>query len=66
MTKWRYDFDCWNCDNEEVVAGALYCKPTRAGHNPIHADDDYVVRCGEYMPKQMTLWEGEGQCSASF
>lgn len=55
--KWFYAFDCKSCERLKYIGDAFYCVPLMTGNNPIHADDDYVVRCDDYEPTQMTLWE---------
>lgn len=55
---WRYDFDCRNCLQQKRVSGDMYCIPIREGKQCISADDDYVVRCSEYLPQQHSMFEG--------
>lgn len=57
MNNWRYDFDCRDCGNKVQVGNDVYCIPGRALKKPIHAGDDFVVRCDEYKPMQITFEE---------
>ena len=62
MNKWKYYFDCQNCLNlHSYGSGFMYCMPMKNGEHPIHADDDYRVRCDAYKPAQevMDLWSPE-------
>ena len=52
MNKWKYLFNCDNCLNMQEMRGGRYCVPMVDGREPIHADDDYCVRCDEYEPAQ--------------
>lgn len=54
---WRYDFDCRDCQQQKRISGEIYCVPIREGRHCISADDDYVVRCSEYQPKQWSLFD---------
>lgn len=55
MNRWRYEYDCRGCTNKETVNGAEYCIPLRALRHPTHADDDFVCRCDEYRPGQISM-----------
>lgn len=64
--KWKYECDCHNCemvkfiDDPEHHRHGDYCTAhLKLGHSPIHADDDYVIRCDCYVPKidQLSLFE---------
>ena len=57
MSNWRYDFDCKDCQQQARIGDAFYCLPIRSGRKCISADDDYVVRCSEYEPRQRTLFD---------
>ena len=63
MSNWLYDFNCWNCRRLKYLDyenhHGYYCTPTTKGKHPVHADDDYVVRCDDYQPMQTDLFEGE-------
>ncbi len=52
LPRWRYDFDCRKCSHikhvKDDVRDGMYCMPTVLGKDPIHADDDRVVRCDYY------------------
>lgn len=48
--RWHYAFSCRNCLNKIRIGADTYCVPLRALRDPIHADDDYVVRCDEFDP----------------
>ena len=53
MPKWRYDFNCRKCDNIQFIGD--YCVACveafdQGRPNPIHADDDRVVRCDCFRP----------------
>jgi hypothetical protein len=61
LPKWRYDFNCRKCDNihfiDDPARGRLgdYCVACveafdQGRPNPIHADDDRVVRCDCFRP----------------
>lgn len=63
VERWRYDFDCHHCTKvkyiKDDIRDGFYCIPMVTGHDPIHADDDRVVRCDEYessRPDQMSLF----------
>lgn len=63
VERWRYDFDCHHCTRvkyiKDGVRDGLYCIPMVEGRDPIHADDDRVVRCDEYVsnrPDQMSIF----------
>lgn len=58
--RWHYAFSCRNCLNKIRIDTDTYCVPLRALRDPIHADDDYVVRCDEYQPAQISLFEEGG------
>lgn len=62
MSKWRYAFNCRDCletcELHDGVHDGRYCMQTLLGRNPIHADDDYVVRCDKWEPAQHTLFDG--------
>ena len=57
--KWRYDFACRNCGNmqyvKDEIRDGMYCLPLMNGEDPIHADDDRIVRCSCYKPMQMEM-----------
>ena len=57
--KWKYDFKCRDCENMQYVKDEIrngwYCVLLMNLHDPIHADDDNVVRCDEYKPMQMQM-----------
>ena len=52
LARWRYDFKCQKCSHLQYVKDAirdgLYCTVMLSGKDPIHADDDRVVRCDSY------------------
>lgn len=52
LPRWRYDFDCRKCSQvqhiKDEVRDGMYCMPTVLGLDPMHADDDRVVRCDYY------------------
>lgn len=61
LPKWRYDFNCRKCDNiqfiDDPARGRLgdYCVACveafdQGRPDPIHADDDRVVRCDCFRP----------------
>lgn len=64
MAHWKYDFDCRKCERlqyvKDDIRDGLYCIPTMNHHDPLHADDDRVVRCDDFRPRsdQMSLFEG--------
>ena len=67
VPRWRYDFDCRHCDqvkylNDGVRKGE-YCMVMVTGKDPIHADDDRVVRCDCYQPlsDQICLFKEGGE-----
>lgn len=60
--KWKYECDCKNCamiqfvNEPEHHRHGNYCVAGIAlGKSPIHADDDYVIRCDCYQPKTEQL-----------
>ena len=64
--KWRYDFDCSNCSMIQYINDPKhhregnYCiAHIERGSSPIHADDDFVLRCDCYSAKldQMSLFD---------
>lgn len=64
VERWRYDFNCHQCSKvkyvKDNVRDGLYCIPMVEGRDTIHADDDRVVRCDEYVssrPDQMSLFD---------
>lgn len=65
MAGWRYDFRCRECSqlvyHDDELRVGFYCEPMANGEDPIHADNDYVVRCDRYEPKmvQICLFDGE-------
>lgn len=52
LPRWRYDFDCSRCANRQEVHDFMhdgtYCVILMLGTDPLHADDDRVVRCDAY------------------
>jgi hypothetical protein len=75
LPKWRYDFNCRKCDNVQFINdpehGRLgdYCVACveafdQGRPDPIHADDDRVVRCDCFRPipepEEEEPKEGEG------
>lgn len=63
LDRWRYDFDCRNCLQlqyvKDEIRDGMYCIPTKDGADPLHADDDRVVRCDRYEPRQIRMEEGQ-------
>jgi len=63
MNNWVYDFNCKNCGRIKYIDDGIrkgnYCIPIKDGGDPIHADDDYVVRCDDYQPLQIDLFGGD-------
>lgn len=61
--KWKYAFNCRDClcikMLDDGVRHGNYCMPMVNGEDPIHADDDYIVRCDCWQPAQTTLFDGE-------
>lgn len=59
---WRYDFNCKDCGNlkyiKDEIRDGIYCTGLMNGKDYMHADDDYVVRCDAYQPRQISLFEG--------
>jgi hypothetical protein len=54
LPKWRYAFNCKDClhiqtINDGVREGDYCMRSVVLEHSPIHADDDRVVRCDEYV-----------------
>ena len=71
LPKWRYDFNCRKCDNVQFINdpehGRLgdYCVACveafdQGRPDPIHADDDRVVRCDCFRPIPEEQKEGDG------
>lgn len=52
LPKWRYDFNCRQCARQKYVKDeirdGIYCTVLMTGEDPMHADDDRVVRCDYY------------------
>ena len=44
MNRWCYRFRCRDCANVQLFGKDAYCVPMKEGRNPIHADDDFIVR----------------------
>lgn len=66
VERWKYDFDCHHCTKvkfiNDGIRNGFYCIPMVDGGDPIHADDDRVVRCDEYASSrmdQMSIFEEE-------
>ena len=64
VPRWRYDFDCFHCSRvkyiKDGVRDGFYCVPMVEGRDPIHADDDRVIRCDDYassLPDQISLFD---------
>lgn len=53
--RWKYEFRCRDCAKRTLIGKDVYCMPMRAGKDPIHADNDFRVRCDEYLPAQMEM-----------
>jgi len=56
----RYMFDCEDCLNKEIIDGATFCIPLRAGRYPLKVGDTehgWRLVCHEYQPSQMDLWK---------
>lgn len=59
--KWKYECDCSNCEMVKFIndpehhRNGNYCTAVISGKDTIHADDDYVIRCYCYQPKQAQL-----------
>lgn len=60
--KWKYECDCSNCEMVKFIDDPAhhrhgeYCTAhLNLGKSPIHADDDYVIRCDCYTPKATQL-----------
>jgi hypothetical protein len=62
VPKWRYGFDCRGClqirEMHDGVHEGRYCVPMLQGRDPIHADDDRVIRCDCWRPEQRSMFEG--------
>ena len=64
VERWRYSFDCHHCTKtkyiKDNIRDGIYCIPYVEGRDPIHADDDRVVRCDEFassLMEQMSFFE---------
>lgn len=55
MSRWRYDFDCRDCDRVKEIGGERYCIPIREHRDCLTTGDDFVLRCSEYEPKQLCM-----------
>ena len=63
MKDWTYDFNCKDCGQIKYLNDGVwhgnYCIPTKEGRCRMHADDDHVLRCDDYMPMQINLFSME-------
>lgn len=64
VPRWRYEFDCHHCAKvkylDDGVRKGFYCMPMVKGIDHMHADDDRVIRCDEYVsnrPDQISLFD---------
>lgn len=61
MSKYEYLFSCSDCENmkyvNDSIRNGMYCTLLMVGNNPIHADDDYKVRCNCYRARQATFFD---------
>jgi len=55
--KWRYECDCHHCAKVKYVNDGVrdgyYCIPVMNGEEPLHADDDYTVRCDQFVSTKL-------------
>lgn len=65
VKRWQYNFDCHHCERvkyiRDGVRNGFYCGPMVEGRDPIHADDDRIVRCDEYIDnrlEQLSIFDG--------
>jgi len=65
VPRWRYNFSCRDCECikylDDGTRIGFYCIPIMNNEEPIHADNDRVVRCDRYVPKmeQLCLFDRE-------
>ena len=65
VRKWRYAFNCRGClqicELHDGVHEGNYCMPMLRGEDPIHADEDRIVRCDAWSPAQIGIFEETGE-----